>query len=205
MKHWQAVKRVLRNLKGTKDFGLHIKHCDNLALYGYSDADYACTRDENISTSGYCVYFGDTIVSWSSKKQHVLSRSSAESEYRALALVSCEIAWLESLLGKLKFPLPQKPITWCDNLSASALAINLVYHSKTNHIEFNVHFVREKVLEKKLEIRYVPSQDQIIDCLTKALSPSQFQFMRDKLVVVERPLPLPSLRHNVGITAIGNR
>ena len=75
--------------------GLNIKHCDNLALYGYVDVDYACTRDDRRSIIGYYVYFGDTLVSWSSQKKHVVSRSDAESEYRTLALVSREIAWLE--------------------------------------------------------------------------------------------------------------
>ncbi|KAL5540215.1 hypothetical protein UlMin_044161 [Ulmus minor] len=192
--HMQAVKRVLRYLKGTVNLGLHIKPCNRLTLTGYSDADWACTRDNRRSTAGYCVYFGSTLVSWSSKKQHVVSRSSAESEYRALAHVSCEIAWLESLLGELSFPLPEIPVTWCDNTSAGALASNPVYHSKTKHIEVDVHFIRDKVIEKKLDIRYVPSLDQIADCLTKALSLSHFHVMRDKLGVVARPLPLPSLK-----------
>ena len=77
--------------------------------------------------------------------------------------MSCEIAWLESLLGELTFSLTQTPVTWCDNLSASALAANLVYHSRTKHVEIDIHFVRHKVLEKKLDVRYVPSHDQTVD------------------------------------------
>ncbi|KAL5566072.1 hypothetical protein UlMin_029236 [Ulmus minor] len=197
MIHWNAVKRVLRYLKGTRNMGLHIKHCDELNLSGYSDADWACSPDDKKSTAGYLVYFGDTLVSWCSKKQRVVSRSSTESEYRALAHISCEIAWLESLLGELTFSLTQTPVTWCDNLSASTLAANPVYHSRTKHVEIDIHFVRDKVLEKKLDVRYVPSHDQTADCLTKPLSHSHFKFLRDKLGVVERPLPLPSLTGDV--------
>lgn len=94
------------------------------------------------------MYLGDTLVSWSSKKQAVVSRSSTESEYRALAHVSSEIAWIQSLLSEFGFPLPQTPITWCDNMGASALAMNPVYHARTKHIELDIHFVRDKVLSK---------------------------------------------------------
>ena len=114
-----------------------------------------------------------------------------------MAQVSCEIAWLESLLKELNFPLLSVSVTWCDNLSASALAANPVYHARTKHIEVDVHFVRDKVFGKKLEVRYVPSHYQIADCLTKPLSHTRFQFLRDKLGVIESSLPLPSLKGDV--------
>ena len=96
--HWSGVKRVQRYLKGTLYHGLHIGYCDNLNLVGYSDADWACYPDDRRSIAGYYVYLGDSLISWSSKKQTVVSRSSTESEYRALAHVASEIAWVESLL-----------------------------------------------------------------------------------------------------------
>ncbi|KAM6562061.1 hypothetical protein CsatB_022059 [Cannabis sativa] len=167
--HWGAAKRILRYLKGTIDHGLHISCSDKLNIAGFSDVDWACCVDDRRSVGGYCVYLGDTLVSWSSKKQAVVSRSSTESEYRALALVTAEITWIESLLNELSFPLPGTSITWCDNLSASALASNPVYHARTKHIELDIHFVRDKILKKELEVRYIPSSDQIADCLTKAL------------------------------------
>lgn len=104
--HMKAVKRVLRYLKRTTEIGLHIKPIDRLSIFRYSDADWACSKDDQCSTSGYCVYFGDNMVSWSSKKQNIISRSSAESEYRALAHLSCEITWLESLLKEINFVIP---------------------------------------------------------------------------------------------------
>uniref|UniRef100_A0A803PQB9 Reverse transcriptase Ty1/copia-type domain-containing protein n=1 Tax=Cannabis sativa TaxID=3483 RepID=A0A803PQB9_CANSA len=189
--HWTAAKRVLRYLKGTMYHRLHIKVLDRLAITGYSDADWACCPDDRRSVVGYCVYLGDTLVSWSSKKQVVVSRSSTESEYRALAQVSAEIAWIQALLKEFDFPLHYTPITWCDNMGASSLAANPVYHARTKHIELDVHFVRDKVLNKLLEVRYVPSSDQIADCLTKSLTNHRFHFLVDKLGVVETP---PSLR-----------
>ena len=129
-------------------------------------------------------------MSWSSKKQQVVSRSSTESEYRALAHVAVEISWIESLLNELEFPLILPSVTWCDNLSASALASNPVFHARTKHIEIDIHYVRDKVLQKQLEVRYIPSHDQLADFLTKGLSNSRFQFLISKLGVRRSPLSL---------------
>ncbi|KAM6542216.1 hypothetical protein CsatB_006663 [Cannabis sativa] len=188
--HWIAVKRILRYLKGTAHHGLHISPSHNLHLVGFSDADWACCPDDRKSVAGYCVYLGDSLISWSSKKQTVVARSSTESEYRALAQLAAEISWIQGLLCEMKFELPSVPVIWCDNLSASALAANPVYHARTKHIELDVHFVRDKVLDKKLEIRYVPSHDQVADCLTKSLTPSRFQFLIAKLNVIHSPFSL---------------
>ncbi|KAL5578799.1 hypothetical protein UlMin_011241 [Ulmus minor] len=185
--HWQGVKRILRYLQGTLDMGLHIRYNNDLLLTGFSDADWGCNLDDRRSVAGYCVFLGDYLVSWSSKKQNVISRSSTDSEYRALANVACEIAWIQSLLSEISFPLPMIPVTWCDNSSAGALAANLVYHARTKHVDIDVHFIREKVISKSIEVRFVPSHYQIADCLTKPLSHTRFQFLRDKLGIVCRP------------------
>lgn len=152
MVHWQAVKRVLRYLSGTVSVGLHIKYNDRLCLSGFSDADWASFPDDRRSVVGYCVYFSDTLISWSSKKQHVVARSSTESEYRSLANLAVKMSWITSLLKDFPFSLPSRPIVWVDNLSAAALASNPVHHARTKHIEIDVHFVRDMVLRKDLEI-----------------------------------------------------
>ncbi|XP_062120374.1 uncharacterized mitochondrial protein AtMg00810-like [Humulus lupulus] len=172
--HWTETKRVLRYLKGTMKYGIHIAPCDRLTLTGFSDADWACCPDDRRSVAGYCVFLGDSLISWSSKKQTVVARSSTESEYRALAQLAAEITWLQELFKEMRFTLPAAPTIWCDNMSASALAANPVYHARTKHIELDIHFVRDKVLQKQLQICYVPSHDQLADCLTKGLSPSRF-------------------------------
>ncbi|XP_062086862.1 uncharacterized mitochondrial protein AtMg00810-like [Humulus lupulus] len=99
--HWGAAKRILRYLKGTVHNGLRIGCNERLMITGYSDADWACCVDDRRSVGGYCVYLGDTLISWSSKKQQVVSRSSTESEYRALAQVVAKITWVESLLREI--------------------------------------------------------------------------------------------------------
>lgn len=111
--------------------------------------------------------------------------------------MSYEITWLESLLKELFIPLPKVSITWCDNLSTSQLTNNPVSHAITKHIEVDVHFIIDKILNRKIEVRYTPSQDQIADCLIKAQGEIQFYKSRNKLGLVEKPLPLPSLKGNV--------
>ncbi|XP_062085272.1 uncharacterized mitochondrial protein AtMg00810-like [Humulus lupulus] len=189
-KHWNAAKRILRYLKGTMYHGLHIAPSNRLVLTGFSDADWGCCPDDRKSIAGYCVFLGESLISWSSQKQSVVARSSTESEYRALAQLAAELSWLLELLKEMHIQIPTTPIIWCDNISASALAANPVYHARTKHIELDVHFVRDKVLQKQLDIRYIPSHDQIAGCLTKGLSPSRFQFLVDKLQVMESPCSL---------------
>lgn len=123
------------------------------------------------STFGYCVYLGSNLVTWSSKKQHVVSRSNTEAEYRSLAAVSAEISWLKSLLQELQ--VPQSPIqtVFCDNLGAVLLVANHVLHSLTKHFELDLYFVCDKVQEKQLIVQHIPSFEQTADVLTKPIPP----------------------------------
>uniref|UniRef100_A0A803NHL7 Reverse transcriptase Ty1/copia-type domain-containing protein n=1 Tax=Cannabis sativa TaxID=3483 RepID=A0A803NHL7_CANSA len=152
---------------------------DNTSIY--------LSQDDRNSVVGYCVFLGDALISWSSKKQTVVARSSTKSKYRALAQLVVEMSWLQELLRELRFRCSTVPVIWCDNLSASALAANPMYHAQTKHIELNVHFVRNKILMKSLEVKYVPSHDQIIDSLTKGLTPTRIQFQINKLNVTISP------------------
>lgn len=95
--HWQAVKCVLRYLSGTKTSGLFVQPSADFSITAFSDADWASNIDDRKFVAAYCVYYGNTLVSWSSKKQTAVARSSTESEYRALAHVAAEIIWLVNL------------------------------------------------------------------------------------------------------------
>ncbi|KAH9725755.1 retrovirus-related pol polyprotein from transposon RE2 [Citrus sinensis] len=183
LQHILACKRVLRYLKETEDFGLKFSTEGEMKLSGYTDADWACDIDDRKSTRAYCIYLGSNLISWSSKKQSVVARSNAESEYRALAAASAEISWIQSLFDELGIECSSLPMIWCDNVSAIELAKNLVYHSRTKHIELDMHFIRDKVLAKELEIRYIPSEEQIADILTKPLTFIHFNYFRAKLNV----------------------
>jgi hypothetical protein len=125
--------------------GLHIGTSSITSLTAYSDADWASCPDSRRSTSGYCVFLSDNLVSWSSKRQTTVSRSSAEAEYRAAAHVVAETCWLRQLLQELHAPISSATIVYCDNVSAIYMIANPVHHRRTKHIEIDIHFVREKV------------------------------------------------------------
>ncbi|KAK2412680.1 putative mitochondrial protein [Trifolium repens] len=183
--HWKAVKRILRYLKGTLGHGLLISPSTTgppFSLRAYSDADWATDQDDRRSTSGSCIYFGPNLVSWGSKKQTLVARSSTEAEYRSMANATADLLWIQSLVQELQVPF-HTPTLLCDNLSAVSLSHNPVLHSKTKHLELDIHFVREKVLSKKLLVLHVPGCDQLADPLTKPLSPAHYAAIRTKLKV----------------------
>jgi hypothetical protein len=183
--HWKAVKRILRYLNGTISHGLLLNPSPSsppFSLRAYSDADWANDQDDRRSTSGSCIYFGTNLVSWGSKKQPLVARSSTEAEYRSMANTTADLVWIQSLLHELQVPC-HTPTLLCDNLSAVSLAHNPVLHSRTKHMELDIHFVREKVLSKQLHILHVPATDQLADPLTKPLPPTNYATIRSKLKV----------------------
>ncbi|XP_071714956.1 uncharacterized mitochondrial protein AtMg00810-like [Rutidosis leptorrhynchoides] len=115
--HLLALKRIIRYLQGTLSLGLHIRKTFSQSLIAYTDADWAGCPDTRRSTSAYCIYLGDYLISWSSKRQPTLSRSSAEAEYRGVANVVAESCWLRSLLFELHCPITKATLVYCDNIS----------------------------------------------------------------------------------------
>nr|GFC39005.1 ribonuclease H-like domain-containing protein [Tanacetum cinerariifolium] len=122
--HFAALKRILRYVRGTVDFGLQLYASATTSLVGYTDADWAGCPSTRRSTSGYCVFLGDNLLFWSSKRQHTISRSGTEAEYRGVANVVAKIAWLRNLLRELHSPLSTTTLVYCDNVSA---VTNILY------------------------------------------------------------------------------
>ncbi|KAB2600999.1 hypothetical protein D8674_002004 [Pyrus ussuriensis x Pyrus communis] len=166
--HFVAVKRILRYLKGTMQLGLCYKP-GSLNIKAYTDADWAGDPNDRRSTTGFIVFLGHNPISWSSKKQHTVSRSSTEAEYRAMATTTAEVVWLQQLLKDLSLSSTDTPLLHCDNISAMALATNPILHSKAKHIEIDCHFVRERVQQGIILLQFVASSEQFADILTKGL------------------------------------
>jgi hypothetical protein len=194
-KDLRAVKCILRYIKGTLTHGLRYLNQSSLNLTAFCDADWAGCPTTRRSTTGFCIYFGSHCISWASKKQPTVSRSSAEAEYRALATTAAELTWLQYLLHDLGIQLEHRPLIFCDNQSAIHMSHNPVFHACTKHIAIDYHFIREKVIAGDLRLRYLPTAQQIADVFTKPLSKVSFSSFRHKLGV--HPLSLPTLRGGV--------
>ncbi|XP_020696587.1 uncharacterized protein LOC110109731, partial [Dendrobium catenatum] len=185
-KHAYMLKRLLRYIKGTSDFGIPITKF-NLRLTSYSDADWAGDPTSRKSTTGFCSFLGDTLISWTVKKQTTVARSSTESEYRALAALTADLIWIRRLLKEFQIPQDSPSTIFCDNTSAIALANNPVFHARTKHIEIDHRFIRDLIHNNTICILPISTVDQTADILTKSLSTSRFQFLRNKLTVRQVP------------------
>ncbi|XP_022019353.1 uncharacterized mitochondrial protein AtMg00810-like [Helianthus annuus] len=181
--HWNALQRIIRYLQGTSSHGLTIGASPGFSLRAYTDTDWAGCPDTRRSASGYCVYLGPNIISWSSKHQSVISRSSAEAEYRGVANVVAEICWLRNLLLELHKPLTTASLVYCDNISVIYLSGNPVQHQCTKHIEPDIHFVRDLVQRGSVRILHIPMRFQVADIFTKGLPKVLFDDFRTSLSI----------------------
>ncbi|GJY96432.1 retrovirus-related pol polyprotein from transposon TNT 1-94 [Tanacetum coccineum] len=187
--HWEAVKRILRYIKGTSDVALCFGDSD-LIVKGYVDSDYAGDLDGSKSTTGYVFTLSGGIVSWVSKLQSVVAMSTTEAEYVASAQASKEAVWLKMLLEELGHK--QEKITlFCDNQSALYLARNPAFHSKTKHIRVQYHFIREKVEEGTVDMQKIHTDDNVADYLTKAINCDKFIWCRSSCGLAETLKQLP--------------
>jgi histone deacetylase 1/2 len=158
--HWTAAKRILGYVKDTLQLGITFTKYSSTFLSAFSEAEWAGSLNDRRSTGGFAIFVGPNLVSWSARKQATLSRSSTDAQYKALANVTAELIWVEALLVELGVKLREKPSLWCDNLGATYLSANSVFHARIKHTEIDFHFVA---------IRFVSSKDQVADGFTKAL------------------------------------
>jgi len=180
--HLQAVKRVLRYVAGTLDFGLHYKRAPGTAHFvGYCDSDLAGDVDSSKSTNGTLFFLGDYLVSWQSVKQRVVALSSYEAEYIATTTAATQALWLSRLLGEFLDRKMEAVELKVDSKSALALAKNPVFHDRSKHIRTKFHFIRDCLEEGSIKANYIATADQLADILTKSLGKTKFQEMRRKI------------------------
>ena len=167
--HWAGVKRIMRYLQGTLEAKL-VLGGKSLALKGYCDADWAGDASDRRSTTGYVFMLGDGAISWNSKKQPTIALSTTEAEYMAISQCTREALWLRQLMSDVGLEQEKSTLVMCDNQGAIALVKNPTHHSRSKHIDIQHHFIREKVEEVLIELKYVPTEHMVADVLTKALA-----------------------------------
>lgn len=179
--HWDAALRVVRYLKSNPGQGILLSSTSSLSLSAYCDADWASCPLTRRSLTAYFVFLGDSPISWKTKKQPTVSRSSAEAEYRSIAATTCELKWLRGLLSTFGIVQPSPMRISCDSQSALHLAQNPIFHERTKHIEVDCHFIRDEISRGTILPIYVSTTHQIADILTKALSKRSFDTLLGKL------------------------
>ncbi|XP_050289682.1 secreted RxLR effector protein 161-like [Quercus robur] len=152
-----AVKRIIKYVSGTCDYGLFYRKESNLSLVGYSDSDWAGNADDRKSTIGGCFYVGANLVAWMSKKQNSVSLSTVEAEYITTGSCYSQFLSMKKLLSDYEIS-QDIMVVYCDNSSAINISKNPVQHSKTKHIEITYHFIRDLVERKIVVFEYIPTE-----------------------------------------------
>lgn len=160
-----------------------LRAVSDLRLRVFCDADWAACPKTRRSLSSFIVLLGNSPISWKTKKQDTVSHSSAEAEYRSMAVALRELKWLKRLLRDLGVEHSAPMEMFCDSKSALYIASNPVFHERTKHIEADCHSVRDAVQDKSIVTRHVRTTEQLVDIMTKALGAPAFQYLLSKLGV----------------------
>ncbi|KAJ9553113.1 hypothetical protein OSB04_017158 [Centaurea solstitialis] len=174
--HLGAVKRILKYLKGTPNFGPWYPKDSGFELTAFTDSDHAGCKLNRKSTSGACQFLGDKLVSWSSRKQKCVSLSTVEAEYVAAACCCSQVLWMKTQLADYGYTMHQIPI-YCDFSSAIQIAANPVQHSRTKHIDIRYHFIKDHIEKGNVELFFVESERQIADLFTKAFDEKRHYYL----------------------------
>ena len=187
--HWAAALRVVRYLKNNPGQGILLRADTPFHFTGWCDSDYASCPLTRRSVTGYFIQLGGSPISWKTKKQKTVSRSSAEAEYRALAFLTQELIWLKRILAALGVKHKQSMSVWCDSKAAIHIATNPVFHERTKHVEVDCHFVRDEVLSKNICLNHVCSDKQLADIFTKPLGRQEYEQFCFKLGIQDLHAP----------------
>ena len=182
MEHLHAVKRILRYVAGTLDYGLHYGRAPDTARFiGYCDSDLASNVDTNKSTTRMMFFLGDCLVSWQSLKQKVVALSSYEAEYIATITAATQVLWLSRMLTNLLSRKVDVVELKVNSKSALALAKNPVFHERSKHIRIKYHFIRDCLEDRSIKASHIATTDQLANILTKLLGKPKFQEMMERI------------------------
>ncbi|KAL0536608.1 hypothetical protein IC582_025562 [Cucumis melo] len=175
--HLNAVKRIIKYVHGTIDFGILYSYDTSSELVGYCNADWAGSADDRKSTSGGCFFLGNNLLSWFSKKQNYVSLSTAEAEYIAVGSGCTQMIWMKNMLNE--YGIIQDVMTlYCDNMSVIDISKNPVQNSRTKHMDIRHHFIRELIENKVITLQHIHSNSQLTDIFTKPLNATTFEHLR---------------------------
>ncbi|XP_068662890.1 secreted RxLR effector protein 161-like [Aristolochia californica] len=183
--HLAAVRRIIRYLRGSPTHGLFFPIGSALQLVAYSDVDWARCPDTRCSTTGWCMFLGDALISWKCKKQDWVSKSSTKTEYRVMSTACSEIIWLRSLLAELQFPQTTSTPLHADSTSDMQIAKNPIFYEHTKHIEVDCHSIHDTLERRVISLPYISSDLQVADVFTKAMSQPRHNFLVGKLLLVD--------------------
>lgn len=182
--HMNAVKQILRYLKGTVELGLvYTQGGSEDVLVGYSDSDVGGDLVGRRSTAGMAFYMGESLITWCSQKQKTVALSFCEAEFMAATFAAKQALWLRSLMAEITATEPKVVTLFVDNNSAIALMKNPIFHGKSKHIDIKYHFIRECVERGQIAVKRVCTEEQKADALTKSLSAGKLAVMRHLLGV----------------------
>ena len=179
--HFQAANRILKYLKGTSGLGITYRKTGKLDLILYTDSDFAGSRMDSRSATGYCTIFGGNLVTWRSKKQSVVSKSGTEAVFRAMSKGIDEIIWIKHLMEELQVPYTKPIILRCDNRSAISIAHDPVHHDKMKHVNIDRFYIQDHLEQGVLKTEHVASEEQCADIFTKGLPTKTLQHLISKL------------------------
>jgi hypothetical protein len=185
--HLVVVRRIIRYLLGSFSRGLFYPASSFIRLVAFSDADWASCPDTRRSVTCWCMFLGDSLISWKSKKQDRVSKSSTESEYRAMSAASSEVVWLRGLLAEIGFPQTTPTLLHADNTSVIQIATNPVFHERTKHIEVDCHSIQEAMDTHIICLPHISTDLQIADVFTKLMTRQRHQFLVGKLMLLDHP------------------
>ncbi|XP_074362729.1 secreted RxLR effector protein 161-like [Apium graveolens] len=187
--HLSAVKRILRYIKGTLQYGLtYARDSGNNVVTGFSDSDLGGTINDRKRTCGMVYYMNDSLIFWVSQKQIVVALSSCEAEFITATTAACQGIWIRNVLRQTTGEFIGPVVLFIDNKSAIDLAKYPVFHGRSKYIDIRFHFIRECVERRKIVVKHISGERQRADCLTKALETIKFERMRNLLGVREEML-----------------